>query len=140
LGYLFLTNLLYEEADAPVDDEDKVQRWLKNVGLDRLTARQNRALRRHLAQAVLGFSDPAASPPEALVVALGWPRTQLDQLSQLLAALRAELYQLDDWRAPIEYADEAAKLGKLDGILSHLARLRPIRGRFWPGPIPKRRH
>ncbi len=113
----------FKEADVPTQDEDSLQRWLKNVGLDRLTAKKNQALRRQLAQAILGLTDPAAAPPEELVVALGWPRTQLTQLSQLLASLRAELYRLDDWRAPIEYADEAAKLGQLSGILAHLARL-----------------
>ena len=111
------------EAGAPTDDESSLRRWLRTVSLDRLTAEQNDALRRQVARAVLAFTDPDADPPEDLVVALGWPRSQRQQLSKLLATLRAQLYTLDDWRAPIEYANEAAKLDLLGDILAHLARL-----------------
>ena len=111
------------EAGAPADDEDDLRRWLKAVSLDRLTAGKNDALRRQVARAVLAFTEPDADPPEDLVVALGWPRSQRQQLSKLLATLRAQLYTLEDWRAPIEYANEAAKLGLLGDILAHLARL-----------------
>jgi formylglycine-generating enzyme required for sulfatase activity len=72
---------------------------------------------------VLAFTDPDADPPEDLTVALGWPRSQRQQLSKLLAVLRAQLYTLDDWRAPIEYANQAAELDLLGDILAHLARL-----------------
>jgi formylglycine-generating enzyme required for sulfatase activity len=111
------------EAGAPADDEDDLRRWLKAVSLDRLTAGRSDALRRQVARDVLAFTKPDADPPEDLVVALGWPRSQRQQLSQLLDALRAQLYALDDWRAPIEYANEAAKLGLLGDVLDHLARL-----------------
>ena len=111
------------EAGAPADDEDDLRRWLKAVSLDRLTAGRNDALRRQVARGVLAFTKPDADPPEDLVVALGWPRSQRQQLSQLLAALRAQLYALDDWQAPIEYANEAAKLGLLGDVLARLARL-----------------
>jgi formylglycine-generating enzyme required for sulfatase activity len=57
------------------------------------------------------------------VIALGWPRSRRRELSTLLAALRAQFYTLEDWRAPIEYANEVAKLGRLDEILVRLARL-----------------
>jgi len=111
------------EAGAPTDDEDDLRRWLKAVSLDRLTAGKNDALRRQVARGVLAFADPDADPPEDLVVALGWPRSQRQQISKLLAALRTQLYTLDDWRAPIEYANDAAKLGLLGDILARLARL-----------------
>jgi len=111
------------EAGAPTEDEDDLRRWLKAVSLDRLTAEKNEALRRQVARAVLAFAKLEADPPEDLMVALGWPRSQRQQLSRLLAALRAQLYTLDDWRAPIEYANEAAKLGLLDDVLARLARL-----------------
>ena len=111
------------KAGAPTDDEDDLRRWLVGVGLDRLTAGRNRALRRQVARGVLAFTDPNDDPPEDLVVALGWPRSRRQELSQLLAALRAQLYTLDDWRAPIEYADEAQQRGLLSEMLTHLARL-----------------
>jgi formylglycine-generating enzyme required for sulfatase activity len=111
------------EAGAPTEDEDDLRRWLKAVSLDRLTAGKNDALRRQVARAVLAFAKPDADPPEDLVVALGWPRSQRQQLSRLLAALRAQLYTLDDWQAPIVYANEAAKLGLLGDMLTRLARL-----------------
>jgi len=50
------------EAGAPTDDEDDLRRWLQNVSLDRLMARQNHALRRQMARAVLAFTDPRADP------------------------------------------------------------------------------
>jgi len=110
-------------AGAPTDDEDDLRRWLKNVSLDRLTAKKNHALRRQVARAVLAFTDPEADPPQDLMIALGWPRSRRRELSTLLAALRAQFYTLEDWRAPIEYANDAAKLGLLSDTLAHLARL-----------------
>ncbi len=111
------------EAGAPADDEDAVVRWLKGVGLDRLTAERNDALRRQVARSVLTFTDPEADPPDDLMVALGWPRSRRRELSRLLAALRAQLLTLEDWRAPIEYADEAARHGLLLEMVDYLAHL-----------------
>jgi formylglycine-generating enzyme required for sulfatase activity len=111
------------EAGAPTDDEDDLRRWLKNVSLDRLTAKKNHALRRQVARAVLAFTDPEADPPKDLMIALGWPRSRRQELSTLLAALRAQFYTLEDWRAPIEYADQATELGLLGDMLAVLARL-----------------
>jgi formylglycine-generating enzyme required for sulfatase activity len=111
------------EVGAPTEDEDDLRRWLKNVSLDRLTAKKNHALRRQVARAVLAFTDPEADPPKDLMIALGWPRSRRQELSTLLAALRAQFYTLKDWRAPIEYANEAAKLGLLGDMLAVLARL-----------------
>lgn len=50
-------------------------------------------------------------------------RMKIRQLSSLLAALRAQLYRLADWQAPIKYADQAASQGLLRDILAHLSRL-----------------
>ncbi len=111
------------QAGAPVEDEDKLRRWLKNVSLDRLTAKKNHALRRQVARAVLAFTDSEANPPQDLMVALGWPRSRRQELSTLLAALRAQFFTLGDWRAPIEYANDAAGRGLLAEMLAHLARL-----------------
>jgi formylglycine-generating enzyme required for sulfatase activity len=111
------------EAGAPADDEDALVRWLKGVGLDRLTSQRNDALRRQVARAVLAFTDPEADPPHDLMVALGWPRSRRRELSHLLIALRAQLYTLEDWRAPIEYVNDAARLGLLGEVLNHMARL-----------------
>lgn len=111
------------EAGAPTDDEDDLRRWLKAVSLDRLTAKKNHALRRQVARAVLAFTDPEADPPQDLMIALGWPRSRRRELSTLLAALRAQFFTLEDWRAPIEYANDAARRGLLAEMLAHLARL-----------------
>ena len=112
-----------EQAGVPTDDPDQVTRWLKRVGLDRLAAERNGPLRRQVARSVLAFTDPQADPPEDLVEALGWPRSQKRELAALLAAIRAQLAALDDWRAPIAYADQAAQLGLLRSALLRLARL-----------------
>jgi formylglycine-generating enzyme required for sulfatase activity len=111
------------EAGAPADDEDALARWLKGVGLDRLTSQRNDALRRQVARAVLAFTDPEADPPHDLMVALGWPRSRRRELSHLLTTLRAQLYTLEDWRAPIEYVNDAARLGLLGEVVNHLNRL-----------------
>jgi formylglycine-generating enzyme required for sulfatase activity len=111
------------QAGAPADDEDALVRWLKGVGLERLTSQRNDALRRQVARAVLAFTDPEADPPHDLMVALGWPRSRRQELSHLLTALRAQLYTLEDWRAPIEYVNDAARLGLLGEVLNHLNRL-----------------
>ena len=112
-----------KEVGAPADDPDDLIRWLKRAGLDRLTVGRNDGLRRQVARGVLAFTDPEADPPKDLVVALGWPRSRKRELAALLAALRAELARLEDWRAPLEYADRAAERGILRQALDRLARL-----------------
>jgi len=112
-----------DALDEPIgEDEDKVAAWLKKVGLDRLVAKQNDALRRQFARAVIGFTDPDADPPEDLLVTLAWPRSQRRQLAKLLIALRQQLASLEEWRPLIAYANEMAELGKLDAINEKLAR------------------
>ncbi len=112
-----------EEAGVPTDDPDELIGWLKRVGLDQLQAERNDELRRQVAMGVLACTDPEADPPESLMTALGWPRSRKKELAALLSALRAQLFRLDDWRPPIEYANEAAKLGLLRDILSRLSLL-----------------
>ena len=111
------------DAGAPTDDETALERWLKNVSLDRLVAKQNNALRHQFARAVVGFSDPKVDPPQDLLVALGWPRQQQKELAALLVSLRSQLYELEAWRPMIEYADNMAKVGALAGILATMSRL-----------------
>jgi hypothetical protein len=111
------------EAGAPTGEKEELQRWLKGVSLDRLVAKKNDALRRQVARTILTAADPRADPPDDLMIALRWPRSRSRELAQLLAALRARIYTLEIWRPLIEYANEMAGLGKLDQMLSRLARL-----------------
>ncbi|MBN1956257.1 MAG: SUMF1/EgtB/PvdO family nonheme iron enzyme, partial [Anaerolineae bacterium] len=110
-----------EAAGAPTGEADDIVRWLHQVGLDRLTAEKNDALRRQVARGVLAFSDPAAAPPPELLEALGWPRSRADDLAALLTTVRAELAALAEWQAPIDYADQAAALGLLREALERMA-------------------
>jgi len=112
-----------EQAGAPTDDENKLTRWLKTVGLDRLQAEKNSALRQMLARAVIGFTDPAAQPPADLMTALAWPRSQADELSKLLSAFRAAFYGLGEWKDLIAYADSAHQNGLLNNMLNALSKM-----------------
>jgi len=112
-----------KQAGAPTDDADDLVHWLTRVGLNRLTAERNDALRRQVARGVLAFTDPEADPPPDLMQALGWPRSHQRELAALLAAIRAQLVALDDWQAPIAYADRAAQRDLLRAALAHLAAL-----------------
>ncbi len=92
-----------KQAGAPIkDDEDEnkneLTRWLQNVGLDRLQAEKNSALRQTLARAVIGFTDPNAQPPADLMTALAWPRSRADELSKMLTAFRAAFAGLGNGR------------------------------------------
>ena len=112
-----------EAAGAPTDDPDDLVKWLQQVGLRRLQAERNDALRRRVARGVLAFTDPEAGPPEDLLTALRWPRDRKGELAALLATLRAELAALDAWRPLIEYADRAVERGLLRSILDRLNRM-----------------
>jgi len=102
-----------EQAGMPTDeDEDKLDRWLKNVGLDRLQAEKNSALRQTLARAVIGFADSTAQPPADLMTALAWPRSRAEELSKLLTAFRAAFAGLGEWKDLIAYADSAHQKNK----------------------------
>jgi len=107
-----------EQVGVPTDDEDEVVRWLKVVGLDRLQAERDDGLRRQVARGVLALADPEDDPPEDLLTALRWPCSRKRELAAFLAALRARLFALEDWRPPIEYADRATELGMLRELLS----------------------
>jgi hypothetical protein len=112
-----------QAIDAPTDDIDKFQAFARNMGLINLTAQKSPALRRQVAQAVITFTDPTAGPPESLMVALRWPPQHQAQLVKLLVTLRAELYKLADWQAPIEYANQVEASGQRREMLTYLARL-----------------
>ncbi|MFZ1397109.1 MAG: SUMF1/EgtB/PvdO family nonheme iron enzyme, partial [Candidatus Promineifilaceae bacterium] len=98
-----------KEAGAPTEDDDSLEKWAKQLSLDRLQASKNDTLRRQLARAALTFVDSHAAPPEELLVALGWPRNQKKELAQLLAALHKQLYAVEAWQPPLAYARAAAQ-------------------------------
>ncbi|HSF80714.1 MAG TPA: SUMF1/EgtB/PvdO family nonheme iron enzyme [Anaerolineales bacterium] len=110
-------------VDAPVQDENKLAEWFKRTGLIRLQSEDNHALRRQVARAVIGMTDPQADPPEELLRALGWPRTRKPELTQLLVLVRAGLAGLEEWKDLIAYADAAQGRKTLAGILERLAQL-----------------
>ena len=86
LKKLSLTELkgALESVDVPTKDEEELIRWLKTVGLDKLQAEKNIALRQTIARAVIGFTDSTAKPPSDVMTALAWPRSRADELSKLL--------------------------------------------------------
>lgn len=108
-----------QQLGAPTD-EDELTRWLKNKGLDRLQSKQNEALRKQVARALIGFSDQNAAPPEELLVALAWPRSQAKELSKLLAHLRAGLAGTN-WQPLLDYAHQAEQLGLLRQMVASLS-------------------
>jgi len=116
-----------KQAGAPIKDEDdnenELARWLQNVGLDRLQAEKNSALRQTLARTVIGFTDPNAQPPADLMTALAWPRSRADELSKMLTAFRAAFASLGDWKDLIAYADSAHQNGQLNNILGALSKM-----------------
>lgn len=112
-----------EQIKAPTGDEDDFARWLRNVGLDKLQAEKNPALRQTLARAVVGFTDPSSQPPADLMTALAWPRSRADELAKMLSAFRAAFAGLEGWKDLIAYADSAHQSGQLTGILAALAKM-----------------
>ena len=112
-----------EGVNAPVQDESKLVEWFKRNGLIRLQSEDNHALRRQVARAVIGMTDPQADPPEELLRALGWPRTRKRDLTQLLFHVRAGLAGLEEWKDLITYADSAQERKMLGEILDRLAQL-----------------
>jgi formylglycine-generating enzyme required for sulfatase activity len=112
-----------QEIGAPADEEDNLANWLKGVGLDRLQAPKNDALRRQVALALVGFTDSQSAPPEDLMIALAWPRSRAGELSTLLRHLRASLAGSPVWRPLFDYADEAEKRGDLRSMLERLTLL-----------------
>ncbi len=98
-----------QQIGGPVKDKDALANWLKGVGLDRLQAKKNEALRRQVALALVEFTDPTAAPPEDLMVALAWPRSRAAELSAFLGHLRAGLAGSTTWGPLLVYANSAEK-------------------------------
>lgn len=112
-----------EQAGAKTEDAEDLSGWLQKVGLDKLQAEKNAALRQTFARAVVGFADGTASPPADLMTALAWPRSRGEELAQLLAVFRSAFASLDGWKDLIAYADAAHQRGQLTSILTVLAKM-----------------
>lgn len=112
-----------KKLDAPENDKDELSGFLTNLGLDRLQADKNHALREQFAQAVLGFVDSTQDPPEDLLRAMRWPRDEKEKLALLLSGLRTSLVKSDEWKPLIQLADSAAERDLLVGILGRVSQL-----------------
>ena len=112
-----------KKLDAPIKDKNELSTFLTGLGLDRLQAGKNNALREQFAQAVLGFTDPTQSPSEELLRALRWPQNEKEKLAKLLFELRASLVKTEEWKPLIQLADMAAQRDLLVGILQRVSQL-----------------
>ena len=112
-----------KKLDAPTKDKDELSNFLRNLGLDRLQANKNHALREQFAQAVLGFTDPSQEVPEELLRALRWPQSEKVKLAHLLFELRASLVKSKEWKPLIQFTDAAAERGLLEGIWERVSQL-----------------
>ena len=115
-----------ESAGAPQKDDDKMMAWAKEMGIARLQTPKAEALRRQVARAVIGHTQPGMAPPDDLIFALRWPPSKAGDLTNLLTSLRQGLVTLDDWRPLIAYADEQAEKRQLHEMLTHLADLSDV--------------
>lgn len=111
-----------KKLDTPGGDEDDLTRYLTGLGLHRLQAEQNTALREQFAQAVLSFTDPSAEPPENLMMSLRWPRSEKAKLGLLLSELRNSMEHMDEWQPLIQFADSAAQRNLLAELLEQVGR------------------
>jgi len=114
-----------KEAGAPADD-DELLRYLKNSGLARLQVQGNPVLQRLVARAVVERTDPQAVPPEAVRLALAWPRSRVGELGRLFSGLRQGLAAQVEWRDLITYADHAEQLGLLRQVVAYLSALEDV--------------
>jgi len=112
-----------KKLDAPENDKDGLSDFLTNLGLDRLQADKNHALREQFAQAVLGFVDPKQDPPEDLLRALRWPQDEKEKLALFLAGLRSSLVRSEEWKPLIQLADAAAERDLLAGIMGRVSQI-----------------
>jgi len=103
-------------------EEKDILAYYRKIKMDRLEAKNNEALRRTVALALVGFTDPNADPPQDLMTAIGWSPARADQLSVFLANLRSAL--ADTCLKPlIDYADQAEQNGLLREMLLDLTEL-----------------
>ncbi len=112
-----------KNSGASTESDEDITNWLKNVGLDRLQAPKNEALRKQVANAVIGLTDSKTHPPENLMIALGWPRSRSGELSDLLVHLRTSLAKSKSWRPLFSYANEMQAQGLLGEILQKVSLL-----------------
>jgi formylglycine-generating enzyme required for sulfatase activity len=115
-----------KDSGSSVESTDDIATWLKNVGLDRLQAPKNDALRKQVANALIGFTDSKSPPPEDLMIALGWPRSRSNELSGMLFRLRTALAKHASWQPLFMYANDLQKQGMLSGILEKIGRLETV--------------
>jgi formylglycine-generating enzyme required for sulfatase activity len=108
---------------SSVESSEDISGWLKNVGLDRLQTPKNDVLRRQVANALIEFTDSKLVPPEELMIALGWPRSRSNELSNLLFSLRATLAKSASWQPLLMYANDMQARGLLSGILQKVGQL-----------------
>ena len=102
--------------------EENLATWLKEMGLLKLQLDGNQSLRRTVARAILGFTDPSSKPPQSIIVSLGWPRSRVSELSKLLFAIRMNLAGLDEYKDLVAYADRVSERDALKRILEQLER------------------
>jgi len=107
-------------SNPSVESSEDMADWLKNVGLDRLQAPKTNALRKQVAHALIGFTNPKLAPPEELMVSLGWPRSRSEELSKLLFSLRSSLAKSSAWQPLLNYANDMERQGLLNGILQQI--------------------
>lgn len=115
-----------KELNAPVDEPDALVNWLKRVGLDRLQAPKNDELRRQVALAVLDHVEPSSPVPETLMIGLGWPRSQSDELAKLLSSFRVNLAKYPTWQPLLLYANAMQQQGTLSSILQKIGQFENV--------------
>ncbi|MCI0555710.1 MAG: SUMF1/EgtB/PvdO family nonheme iron enzyme [Anaerolineae bacterium] len=114
---------IIKDSGSSVGSDEDLADWLKGVGLDRLQAPKNEVLRKQVAHALIGFTDPNAPPPENLMISLGWPRSRRIELSALLFRLRSSLAKSESWRPLLTYANDMQAQGLLSDILQRVGKL-----------------
>ncbi|MEW6086580.1 MAG: SUMF1/EgtB/PvdO family nonheme iron enzyme [Chloroflexota bacterium] len=112
-----------KESGSSIESDEDLAGWLKSVGLDRLQSPKSETLRRQVATAIIGFTDPNATPPESLMISLGWPRSRRNELSALLVRLRAGLVKSEQWRPLLAYANDMQAQELLGDLLHQLGKL-----------------
>ncbi len=112
-----------KESGSSVKSDEDLAGWLKSVGFDRLQSPKNETLRKQVATAIISFTNPNSSPPESLMISLGWPRSRRNELAALLVRLRSSLVKSEQWRPLLTYANDMQAQGLLADLLRRLGNL-----------------